>query len=188
MSATKSPLGISSVSPCSTSTFCLPRSYTLVTLRTSTIASLMYSPLRVLSLPSHDFATRTAAPSSDRPARSMITALAGGTAGEHLPRIAASCRRASPLRRCAFCSCTTKTTFLIAVLAQRRARHQHALRRSAALRAAGLLVLEEGDAHAHVRHDALVLDSSPMRTLTVALERSAVGMMAMTCEGIFQSG
>src|SRR5437879_1157477 len=32
------------------------------------------------------------------------------------------------------------------------------------------------------------LRSRPMRTFTVALERSAVGMMAMTCEGIFQSG
>ena len=30
--------------------------------------------------------------------------------------------------------------------------------------------------------------SIPIRTLTVVLERSAVGMMAITCEGIFQSG
>ena len=34
ISATKSPRGMSSVRPCRTSIFCLPRSYTLVTLRT----------------------------------------------------------------------------------------------------------------------------------------------------------
>src|SRR5215468_3951677 len=47
ISATKSPRGISSVSPCRTSIFCLPRSYTLVTLRTWTIDSDMVLLLTV---------------------------------------------------------------------------------------------------------------------------------------------
>src|SRR6516225_5699563 len=41
ISATKSARGISSVSPCRTSIFCLPRSYTLVTSWTWTIGSDM---------------------------------------------------------------------------------------------------------------------------------------------------
>ena len=51
-------------------------------------------------------------------------------------------------------------------------------------RPAGVACLEEAHAHAHVRHDARILHaSSAMRTLTVALPRSAVGMIAITSAG-----
>ena len=49
--------------------------------------------------------------------------------------------------------------------------------------AGGRLGVQEGHAHAHVGHDARSFAAMAMRTFTVALLRSAVGMIAMTERG-----
>ena len=79
---------------------------------------------------------------------------------------------------------------LVAVRAHRLGRHAARPAGGAAVPGAGGgSGLEEGHAHAHVRHDARDrVCLSAMRTFTVALLRSAVGMIAITSAGSFESG
>src|SRR5688572_3150176 len=144
ISATKSPFGMSSVRPCSTSTVCLPRTYDLWTSRTRTIASLIaalprFHRVSVLQgcrrLYDHEVSCRDAG--ADLAAVSHLAA----------ERNRAALR--APLAR-------EVDDVLAAILPNRCGRDQHAARRRRRV-ASSRPRLEERDAHPHLRHDARVL-------------------------------
>src|SRR5215469_2983605 len=136
--------------------------------------------------PAHHLASLTAAPSLRSAGPSTITDSPGLTP--------ASSWRESPLvpptvtvRRCARRPCSTNTTSWSPSLRSAVAGTSTPRGRSCASPAAGLASRNETRTPMSGTM-RLSLTSSPMRTLTVALERSAVGMIAMTCEGMRQSG
>ncbi len=85
---------------------------------------------------------------------------------------------------------TTKTTPMSPLRLHGRRGHDERARTGARLqRRRRRFVVEERHAHAHLGQDPrIVARSKPTRTLTVAFARSAVGMIAITCAGMLQSG
>src|SRR5689334_5156984 len=153
MSATKSPRGMSRVSPCRTSIVCRPRSYTLVTLRTWTINSDMMLPLGFvdswLGLVHPGAVSEIGGPIDHH-------RLPRAHAREQLARFpahTAECDRA-PLQAM---SLQDEHDILLTVLAQRSGRHQHSTCPLVRL-ACRLGGFEKGNAYPHVRYDAVVLD------------------------------
>src|SRR5579862_2661050 len=149
---------------CSTSSRSLPRSYTLLMFRIST-STLMTASLRFLQLDAR--AIRHVVRRRAHHARAGGEALDQAQITERLPRGDGLLPRAPVV--------DDEYHALPGARDDRRGRNQHPLqRRGGPACALTRCLLEEGDAHAHVGEDARVLLVDAIRTLTVALLRSAV--------------